>query len=406
MSHPVLIPVNGTEPPARGGLVAADGRPLTPVPPEPTPRSESPAEEPTADESPASDEDSQDDRPRQTAGPSKVRWLLITVVVLGALVIAAIGFTGSYSAVRDLAARKGFGAFAPYFPIGIDAGIVVLLALDLLLTWLRIAFPLLRQTAWLLTAATVAFNAAAAWPDALGVGMHAVIPVLFIVAVEAARHAVGRVADITADKHMEGVRLARWLLAFPSTFGLWRRMKLWELRSYETAVAIEQDWAVYREQLRARYGRNWRRTAPEQMRLPLRLARYGVPLAEAIDRTRPAPDAPEPGRIPSAPDAPASRPDAPHSAASRQGTGRTHRATGRTQKAATKPGAEKPNTDDVRRAELRSLAAVGKAPASIRQAAELLGCRQSKAKALMAAEGLLDPTTHGTPSNDRTTNQK
>ena len=293
--------------------------------------------------------------PRQTAGPSKVRWLLIAVVVLGALMIAAIGFTGSYSAVRDLAARKGFGAFAPYFPIGIDAGIVVLLALDLLLTWLRIAFPLLRQTAWLLTAATVAFNAAAAWPDALGVGMHAVIPVLFIVAVEAARHAVGRIADITADKHMEGVRLARWLLAFPSTFGLWRRMKLWELRSYETAVAIEQDWAVYREQLRARYGRNWRRTAPEQMRLPLRLARYGVPLAEAIDRTRPAPDAPAPGRIPSAPDAP--RPDAPAPASGRTPCRcvpprhRTHPPRHRPDaEDSDQAGGPKPSTDDERRA--------------------------------------------------------
>ncbi|WP_351237636.1 hypothetical protein, partial [Streptomyces sp. NPDC002133] len=26
-------------------------------------------------------------------------------------------------------------------------------------------------------------------------------------------HAVGRIADITADKHMEGVRLTRWLLS-------------------------------------------------------------------------------------------------------------------------------------------------------------------------------------------------
>jgi hypothetical protein len=59
------------------------------------------------------------------------------------------------------------------FSIGIDAGICVLLALDLLLTWIRIPFPLLRQTAWLLTAATIAFNGAAAWPDPLGVGMHA-----------------------------------------------------------------------------------------------------------------------------------------------------------------------------------------------------------------------------------------
>lgn len=206
--------------------------------------------------------------------------LLVGVVVAGAVVIAGIGFAGSYTAVRDLAEHKGFGAFAPFFPIGVDAGIVVLLALDLLLTWVRIPFPLLRQTAWLLTAATIAFNGAAAWPDPLGVGMHAVIPVLFVVAVEAARHAVGRIADITADKHMEGVRLSRWLLAFPSTFRLWRRMKLWELRSYDEVIRMEQDRLVYEARLRAQYGRGWRRRAPVESLMPLKLSRYGIPLAE------------------------------------------------------------------------------------------------------------------------------
>ncbi|MGK5501412.1 DUF2637 domain-containing protein [Streptomyces sp. URMC 125] len=206
--------------------------------------------------------------------------ILVGVVVAGAVVIAAIGFAGSYAAVRDLAEKKGFGGFAPFFPIGIDAGIVVLLALDLLLTWIRIPFPLLRQTAWLLTAATIAFNGAAAWPDPLGVGMHAVIPVLFVVAVEAARHAVGRIADITADRHMEGVRISRWLLAFPSTFRLWRRMKLWELRSYDQVIRMEQDRLIYEARLRARYGRGWKRRAPVEALMPLRLARYGVPLSE------------------------------------------------------------------------------------------------------------------------------
>ncbi|MFC0846889.1 DUF2637 domain-containing protein [Streptomyces noboritoensis] len=206
--------------------------------------------------------------------------ILIGVVVAGAVIIAGIGFAGSYAAVRALAEKKGFGNFSLVFPIGIDAGICVLLALDLLLTWIRIPFPLLRQTAWLLTAATIAFNGAAAWPDPLGVGMHAVIPVLFVVAVEAARHAVGRIADITADKHMEGVRLTRWLLSPVPTFRLWRRMKLWELRSYEQVIKLEQDRLVYRARLQARYGRAWRRKAPVESLMPLRLAKFGVPLAD------------------------------------------------------------------------------------------------------------------------------
>jgi len=211
---------------------------------------------------------------------TRMHRVLIGVVVSGAVVIAGIGFAGSYAAVRELALKKGFGNFAYVFPVGIDAGICVLLALDLLLTWIRIPFPLLRQTAWLLTVATIAFNGAAAWPDPLGVGMHAVIPILFVVSVEAARHAIGRIADITADKHMEGVRLTRWLLSPLPTFLLWRRMKLWELRSYEQVIKLEQDRLVYQARLHSRFGRAWRRKAPVESLMPLRLARYGVPLAE------------------------------------------------------------------------------------------------------------------------------
>ncbi|WP_143200520.1 DUF2637 domain-containing protein [Kitasatospora sp. CB01950] len=207
---------------------------------------------------------------------------LLGVVAVGACVISGIGFAGSYNSVRDLALDKGFGTFAYAFPIGVDAGIVVLLSLDLVLTWLRIPFPLLRQTAWLLTLATIAFNAAASWGDPLGMAMHAVIPVLFVVVVEASRHAVGRIAAITADRHMESVRLMRWVLSPVPTFRLWRRMKLWELRSYDETVRLEQNRLVYRAQLRFRYGRGWRRSAPFQALLPLKLAKYGVPLDPTV----------------------------------------------------------------------------------------------------------------------------
>jgi hypothetical protein len=234
--------------------------------------------------------------------------ILVGIVVAGAVVIAAIGFAGSYTAVRNLALHKGFGAFSNVFPIGVDAGIVVLLALDLLLTWFRIPFPLLRQTAWLLTAATIAFNGAAAWPDPLGVGMHAVIPVLFVVCVEAARHAIGRIADITADRHMESVRIARWLLAFPSTFRLWRRMKLWELRSYDEVIRLEQDRMVYRARLHAKYGRAWKRKAPVESLMPLRLARYGVPLTETAQAGLAAAGITVPVAPPAAPEPPAISP--------------------------------------------------------------------------------------------------
>ncbi|SCK20214.1 Protein of unknown function [Streptomyces sp. ScaeMP-e48] len=221
--------------------------------------------------------------PRPVLTTAQLR--LVGTVAGGAITIAAIGFVGSYAAVRELAEQKDFGTFAAAFPIGIDVGIVVLLALDLLLAWLRMPYPLLRHTAWLLTAATIAFNGAAAWPDPLGTAMHAVIPVLFVVVVEAARNAVGRLADITADKHMDSIRLSRWLLSPVPTFRLWRRMKLWELRSYDQVIHLEQERLVFRAQLQADYGRRWRWKAPVQMRLQLRLARYGRPLPAAAQPT-------------------------------------------------------------------------------------------------------------------------
>ncbi|MEU0375455.1 hypothetical protein ABZ070_36135, partial [Streptomyces sp. NPDC006283] len=81
--------------------------------------------------------------------------------------------------------------------------------------------------------------------------------------------------------HMEGVRLTRWLLSPIPTFKLWRRMKLWELRSYEQVIKLEQDRLIYRARLQARFGRAWRRKAPVEALMPLRLAKYGVPLTEA-----------------------------------------------------------------------------------------------------------------------------
>jgi len=57
-------------------------------------------------------------------------------------------------------------------------------------------------------------------------------------------------------------------------------MKLWELRSYDQVIRMEQERLVYEARLRARYGRGWKRRAPVEALMPLRLARYGVPLSE------------------------------------------------------------------------------------------------------------------------------
>ncbi|MBV9023833.1 MAG: DUF2637 domain-containing protein [Streptomycetaceae bacterium] len=234
-------------------------------------------------------------KPLATHGPApgrrSVRWTrgrkaLFAFIGLGASVIAGVGFVGSYSAVRRLAVQKGFGAFAPVFPLGVDLGIAVLLALDLALTALDLKYPLLRYIAWLLTAATITFNAASSWPDALGSAMHATIPLLFIAVTEAMRNAIAKATAIESDQHMDSIRLARWFLAPISTFGIWRDMKLWEIRAYSVALERYQEKMALRQDLRAQYGRRWRKKATAAQLRPLRQARIGRPVsrpsAEAV----------------------------------------------------------------------------------------------------------------------------
>jgi hypothetical protein len=222
--------------------------------------------------------------PASTSRIQLTRWhrILIAIVVLGAAVVAGIGFSGSYAAVSDLARAKGFGAFAAWFPIGVDAAIVMLLALDVLLDWLGMQLLLLRYAAWFLSGATVAFNAAAAAGDPVAMAMHATIPVSFLAAVEAARRAISRLAGLSEHRPMDSVRLARWFLAPRSTLLLWRRMKLWELTSYSRTIKREQERMLYRARLRSRFGWRWHWAAPVEARMPLKMVRYGIPIRESL----------------------------------------------------------------------------------------------------------------------------
>ncbi|MEU5161245.1 DUF2637 domain-containing protein [Streptomyces sp. NPDC020875] len=252
-----------------------------------------PARHPRLDHDHEHDPDGQEATARQPGtepdGDPRTMRLLAVIAGAGGLVLAGIGFTGSYTTLKNLALGKGFGSFAYAFPIGIDAGILVLLALDLYMMRKRMPLPALRWTAHALTAATVAFNAAAPkgpWTDdPLAAAMHGVIPVLFIVAVEAARHYIGRMADLLAGETPLGsVPLARWLLAPLSTARLARRMRLYHL-PYAEAVAQAQQIRIYRESLRQKYEtseRSWRKAASPDELLPFKLAPLGFSVERAL----------------------------------------------------------------------------------------------------------------------------
>ncbi|MCQ4043877.1 DUF2637 domain-containing protein [Streptantibioticus rubrisoli] len=206
---------------------------------------------------------------------------MTVVAVVGGAVLAGIGFTGSYSALVHLGFAHGFGWFSRVFPIGIDAGIVVLLALDLHLIRRQTPWPMLRLLAHLLTGCTVYFNASAAGRnDTVGAAMHAVLPLLFVASVEAGRRLVVKAADLEAGRESAGVPLHRWLLAPVPSWRMYRRMKLWDIGSYAQAVGLERERIVYRALLDRRYG-DWRK-APSDARLPFTMARFGLSVDEAL----------------------------------------------------------------------------------------------------------------------------
>ncbi|MFI1535535.1 DUF2637 domain-containing protein [Streptomyces anandii] len=214
---------------------------------------------------------------------------LEVVAIVGGLVLAAVGFTGSYRSLVQLGHAHGLGEFARVFPIGVDVGIVVLYAIDLYLTHRKIRWPLVRATAHGFTAATIVFNAAASdrpWrQDLIGAGMHAVVPVMFVISVESARKLIVRITQANAEP--DGVPGHRWLLDPIGSWLMWRRMKLHGLTSYAEAVDRHREQVVYRTMLARRYPRgrgNWRgwRAAPTDERLPMIMARFGLSVDEAL----------------------------------------------------------------------------------------------------------------------------
>ncbi|MFE7447797.1 DUF2637 domain-containing protein [Streptomyces chartreusis] len=208
------------------------------------------------------------------------------LVAVAAVALAVIGFTGSYRSVRDLALGWGWDWFSYFFPIGIDVGIIGLIAADLFLCAIRTPAPILRWFAWTLTVATVVFNAASGWPpdgsagwmDYVEAAAHATMPGLVVVITEALRRAIARRARIADGREFEPLGMARWFLAPFSTFGIWRRMRLWDVYTRKEALDLERDRLTLRDELREKYGKDWKRKArPVELRV-MRDASRGLPI--------------------------------------------------------------------------------------------------------------------------------
>ncbi|MFF5938986.1 DUF2637 domain-containing protein [Streptomyces sp. NPDC012508] len=251
----------------------AKGTVPAPAAPVPSPRENAPARAATTQAAP------------RAWSAKAMRWLIIASGLCAA-VVAAIGFVGSYDALRGLAEEKSFGAYSFVFPVGIDAGIIAMYGLDLVLVWRRMPKPLLRLIAHILTLATIVFNANAGTrpvrEDPLGAAMHGVLPLLFVAVVEAARHLIIRTNKLSLGTESDQVPLHRWILSPWRTWSLYRRMKLWGITSYARMVAMEQQRTVYRAWLQHQHGRAWKKKAGASALLPFTMAPYGLSVEEAL----------------------------------------------------------------------------------------------------------------------------
>lgn len=194
----------------------------------------------------------------------------VAVVAALVAVLGLLGFVNSFAAVAE-ASRPSFGRLAWTVPLGIDLGIAIFAALDIVLARIDMRIRWLRFIPWALTAATVYLNVAGEH-GVFGKVAHAVLPALWVIAVEIAAHVIRIRAGIAAGTRMESIRASRWALAPWPTLKLWRRMVLWEIRSYPDALARERARVLALTDLQDTYGRwAWRRKAPRRVRALYRL---------------------------------------------------------------------------------------------------------------------------------------
>ncbi|MGW3423352.1 DUF2637 domain-containing protein [Streptomyces phaeochromogenes] len=213
---------------------------------------------------------------------------LAGIGALAAAGVGALGLISSFDAVSAAAASWGFSA--PWMlPVGIDVSIPVFTVANLLLIRMDMALAWVRFVPWVLTLITCGLNVAAGHSLSAKVA-HGTMPLLWVVFSEIGAHVYAVRIGAATGRRMEKIRFSRWLLAFPSTFALWRRMTLWEVTSYSEALTREKERQLARADLRERYGRKWRSKTPRRERVMLRMGE----LAPASEQEAPAVPLPVP----------------------------------------------------------------------------------------------------------------
>ncbi|MEU5713981.1 DUF2637 domain-containing protein [Streptomyces flaveolus] len=211
-------------------------------------------------------------------------------IVAAALALAGIGLYLSFEHVAVFAFEQlrfeslGKGQL---FAVGVDVGIMVMIAVDLLMAWLKRPISWIRYPVWLLTGATVVLNAASGAPkgawkllDYVAAGAHGVVPVLFITVVELGRTAIDRV--VRPDQaERDSIPWLRWVLAPVATARIFRRMRLWGVTSYPEMIRRDQELIAYEQWLKRKYDGDISQASEDEL-LPMKMAPYGYTVAQAL----------------------------------------------------------------------------------------------------------------------------
>lgn len=166
---------------------------------------------------------------------------------------------------------------------------MVMIAVDLLMAWLKRPITWVRYPVWLLTCATVVLNAASAAPqdeapwalmDYIAAFAHGVVPVLFIMIVEVGRDSIDRMVRPKRAER-DSIPWIRWTLAPIATSKIFRRMRLWGVTSYPEMVRRDQDLIAYEQWLKRKHKGDLHKAKDDEL-LPMKMAPYGYTVDEAL----------------------------------------------------------------------------------------------------------------------------
>ncbi|MFD7961304.1 DUF2637 domain-containing protein [Streptomyces zaomyceticus] len=224
---------------------------------------------------------------RKTIKPTRDRLMaaLSLVAAIGGTLVGVIGFAMSYSTLAKVALSWGFSQeLAPWFPVGVDASIIAFLALDLYLIRKNTPWPLLRMAAHAMTGATIWFNASSQGQiaaDPVKAASHGVMPVLFVIGVEAARRLIIQKARLEAGTVTDRIPLHRWILSPVATPRFYRRMRLHNVTSYPEMIRRQQELIGYEQWLKRKYKGDISKATEDEL-LPMKMAPYGYTVAQAL----------------------------------------------------------------------------------------------------------------------------